>query len=231
MEAERSQPMRRKTIPYLILIVFLGILLAGCSASIVEVKKDQLISSKPSFSLFLPAEFKLMNSFETPGESSTTRAYIYIKEKDKQVEEMLILQIATRTNPQAGPMTTPPLTPYTKERVYEMDKTKKGKLELDYLIQSMVWNAKASFLEPIIQQGLVIPTHLTLQGQIQFLYQTKYAISIRYSRDVNSFSLKVSSDTKKWNKDSISGNEEQAVKIFKESFIKMMDSVKTGSRS
>jgi len=223
--------MSRKTTPYFILAVFLGIFLAGCSASIVEVKKDHLISSKPSFSLFLPAGFKLMNSFEAPGESSATRTYIYIKEKDKQVEEMLILQIATRTNSQAGPMTAPPLTPYTEERVYAMDKTTKGKLELAYLIQSMVWNAKASFFEPIIQQGLIIPTHLTVQGQIQFLYQTEYAVSIRYSRDVNSFSLRVSGDTKKWNKDAISGNEEQALKIFKETFMKMMDSVKTGSPS
>ncbi len=228
---ERSQPMNRKTIPYFILTLFVGILLAGCSASIVEVKKDQLISSKPSFSLLLPAEFKLMNSLETPGENSATRAYIYIKEKDKQVEEMLILQIATQTNSQAGPMTAPALTPYTEVRVYEMDKTKKGELELAYLIQSMVWNAKASSFEPIIQQGLVIPTHLALQGQIQFLYQNKYAISIRYSRDVNSFSAKVSEDAKKWNKDSISGNEEQALKIFKGTFMKMMDSVKTGSPS
>jgi hypothetical protein len=231
MKVERNEAMSRKTIPHLILALFLGIFLSGCSASIVEVKKDQLISSKPSFSLTLPAELKLMNSFETPGESSVTRAYIYLKEKDKQVEEMLILQIAAQTNREAGPMTAPPLTPYTEERTYEMDKRKKGELELAYLIQSMVWNAKASSLEPIIQQGLVIPTHLALQGQIQFLYQKKYAVSIRYSRDVNSFSLKVSEDAKKWNKDSISGNEEQALKTFKETFMKMMDSVKTESLS
>ena len=231
MEVERSQHMSRKTIPYFIVVMFLGIFLAGCSASIVEVKKDQLISSKPSFSLLLPAEFKLMNSLETPGENSVSRAYIYIREEDKQVEEMLILQIATRTNSQAGPMTAPPLNPYTEERAYEMDKTKKGSLELDYLIQWMIWNAKASFFEPIIRQGLMIPTHMALQGQIQFLYQEKYAVSVRYSRDVNSFSLKVSGDTKRWNKDSISGNEEQALKLFKETFMKMMDSVKTGSPS
>ena len=231
MEVERSQPMSRKTISYLIFTLFLGIFLSGCSASMVEVKKDQLVSSNPSFSLILPAEFKLMNSFENPGESSVTRAYIYIKEKGKQVEEMLILQIAAQTNPAAGPMTAPPLTPYTEEKTYEMDKIKKGELELDYLIQSMVWNAKASFLEPIIQQGLMIPTHMALQGQIQFLSKKKYAISIRYSRDVNSFSLKVSGDAKKWNKDSASGNEEQALKMFKGTFMKMMDSVKTGSPS
>jgi hypothetical protein len=231
MEVERSQPMSRKKIPYFILALFLGIFLSGCSASMVEVKKDQLVSSNPSFSLILPAEFKLMNSLENPGENSVTRAYIYIKEKDKQVEEMLILQIAARTNSAAGPMTAPPLTPYTEERIYEMDKIKKGELELDYLIQWMVWNAKASFFEPMIQQGLVIPTHMAIQGQVQFLYQKKYAISLRYSRDVNSFSLKVSGDAKKWNKDAVSGNEEQALKIFKGTFMKMMDSVKTGSPS
>ena len=228
---ERSQPVKRKTIPYFVLTLFVGVFLAGCSASNVEVKKDQLISSKPSFNLLLPVEFKLMNSIEIPGENSATRAYIYIKEKDKQVEEMLILQIATRTNRGAGPMTAPPLRSYTEDRVYEMDKTKKGELELAYLVQSMVWNTKASFFEPIIQRGLVIPAHLALQGQIQFLYQTKYAVSVRYSRDINSFSLKVSGDTEKWNKDSISGNEEQALKIFKGTFMKMIDSVKAGSSS
>jgi len=223
--------MSRKTIPYLILAMFLGILFGGCSTSIVEVKKDQLISSKPSFSLLLPAEFKLMNTLENPGENSFTRAYIYIKEKDKHVQEMLILQIAAQTNSKAGPMTAPPLSPYTEERMYEMDKIKKGGLELAYLIQSMGWNAKASFFEPILRQGVLIPAHLALQGQIQFVYQGKYAVSIRYSRDVNSFSLPVSGDIKKWNKDSISGNEEQVLKSFKESFMKVMDSVKVGKPS
>ena len=31
---------------------------------------------------------------------------------------MLIVQIADKTNPQAGPMTVPPLKPYTEKRVY-----------------------------------------------------------------------------------------------------------------
>ena len=223
--------MIRKTIPYLILTLFLGIFLSGCSASIVEVKKDRLISSKPSFNLILPEEFKLVNSFENQGENSVTRAHIYIREKDKKVEEMLILQIAERTDPTAGPMTAPPLKPYAEETAYGMDKIKKGELEIDYLIQSMVWDPKATSLQPIIQQGLLIPSDIALQGQIQFIYQKEYAISIRYSRDVNSFGLKVSGDAKKWIKDLISGNEKQALEIFKETFMKMMESIQTGGPS
>ena len=223
--------MSRKTIPYLILILFLGIFLSGCSASIVQVQKDRLVSSKPPFNLILPVEFKLMNSFENQGDSSVTRAYIYIREKDKRVEEMLILQIAGRTDPKAESMTAPPLKPYGEETTYGMDKIKKGDLEIDYLIQSMVWNPMAPSLQPIIQQGLLIPSVMAIQGQIQFIYQKEYTISFRYSKDANSFGLKVSGDSKKWNKDSISGNEKQALEIFKETFMKMMESIKTGSPS
>ena len=217
--------MTRKTIPYLILAVFLGILLSGCSTSIVEVKKDQLISSKPSFSLLLPAEFKLMNSLENPGENSFTRAYIYIKEKDKQVEEMLILQIADKTNPQAEPIIAPPLKPYAEERVYQKNKMVKGNLGVDYLIQLMAWNPDAPSLQPIVKKGLVIPSHWTLQGQFLFIYLGEHAVFFRYSKDINSFGMRVSEKADDWDKSLISGNEKKVYETFQKAFMDMVNSI------
>jgi uncharacterized protein YkuJ len=80
-----------------------------------------------------------------------------------------------------------------------------------------------------VKKGFIIPSHLALQGQFQFIYQKEHAVSIRYSRDVNSFGLKVSEEGEKWVKDSISGSEKQAYEIFKESFLKMINSVYFGS--
>jgi len=93
----------------------------------------------------------------------------------------------------------------------------------------MAWNPDASSLQPIVKKGIVVPPHWALQGQLQFIYQKEYAISIRYSKDVNSFGLKVSEEGEKWVKDSISGSEKQAYETFKESFLKMIDSVYLGN--
>ena len=60
-------------------------------------------------------------------------------------------------------------------------------MEGDYLIQIMAWNRKASSLQAVVKKGFIIPSHLALQGQIQFIYQKEHAVSIRCSRDVNSF--------------------------------------------
>jgi hypothetical protein len=168
-----------------------------------------------------------MHSFENQGENSLTRTYLYIKEKDKQIEELLIVQVADRTNPQAGSITAPRLRPYTEERMYLKAKRKKGDVEVDYLIQLMVWNPDASSLQPIVKKGIVIPPHWALQGQSQFIYQKEHAISIRYSRDVNSFGFKVSDKGDRWNKDSISGDEKKTYEAFKETFVKMIDSIDT----
>ncbi|MGZ3494645.1 MAG: hypothetical protein ACXWM6_08305, partial [Thermodesulfobacteriota bacterium] len=90
----------------------------------VDVQGRKLISLKPGFTLTLPSEFNLIHSFlhENPEESSLTRVYFFVKSKEKQVEEMLILQIADRTNPQAGPIIAPPLKPYTEKRLYSKGK-------------------------------------------------------------------------------------------------------------
>ncbi len=53
----------------------------------------------------LPSEFRLIHSSSraNPTENSLTRAYFLVKAKEKEVEEMLIVEIADKTDPQAGP--------------------------------------------------------------------------------------------------------------------------------
>jgi hypothetical protein len=138
---------------------------------------------------------------------------------------MLIVQIADRTNPQAGPITVPSLKPYTEKRMYLEDKKKKGELEVDYMIQLMAWNPDASSLQPIVKKGFIIPSHWTLQGQFMFIYKGEHAVFMRYSKDINSFGLKVSGEGNDWNKDSISGNEKRIYETFQKTFIQMIDSI------
>jgi len=175
----------------------------------------------------LPSELHLVHSFlhENPKESSLTRVYFLIKERNKRVEEMLIVQIGDRTNPQAGPITAPPLRPYTEKKMFLWDKRKKGKLEVDYLIQVMAWNPDAPSLQPIKREGVSIPSHWVVQGQFLFIYQGEHAVYVRYSRDVNTFGFKVSEEEKNWEKGLISGNEKRVVEIFQRIFLSMMDSV------
>ena len=61
----------------------------------------------------------------------------------------------------------------------------------------------------MVKKGIIIPPHWALQGQLQFVYQGEHAVSIRYSRDVNSFEMKVSDAGDGWEKGSISGNEKR----------------------
>ena len=108
---------------------------------------------------------------------------------------------------------------------------KKSKFTLALLcilvIQLMAWNPDASSLQPIVKKGIVVPAHWALQGQFQFIYQKEHTISIRYSKDVNSFGFKVSDEGDHWNRDSISGDEKKAYEAFKETFVNMMDSIDT----
>jgi len=190
----------------------------------LEVQGKKLVSQKPPFTLTLPSGFNLAHSFshESPEESSVTRGYFLVKTKGKQIEEMIILQIADKTNPQAGPMSAPPLKPYLERRSYL-----KGKIrELDYLIQLMAWNPDAPSLQPIVKQGIIIPSRLALQGQIQFLYQGEHAVSIRYSRDANSFGTRVSEKGDDWDKALISGNQKRVYETFYKNFMGMIDSIR-----
>jgi len=138
---------------------------------------------------------------------------------------MLILQIADKTNPQAGPMEAPPLKPYTEKRSYVKGRMKKGKLEVEYLIQCIGWNPDAPSLQPIIDKGLSIPPHWALQGQLLFLYQGENAVFLRYSKDINSFGIKISEKVDDWEKEVISGNEKRVYEAFQQSFTRMIDSL------
>ena len=193
----------------------------------LEIDGKKLISRKPPFALTLPTEFQLAYSstVEYPKESSLTRSYFFIKEKEKQVEEMLIIQIADKTNPQAEAMTSPPLKPETTKRMYSNGKIKKGGLEVDYLIQLMAWNPVAPSLQPIVKKGTVIPPHWALQGQFLFLYQGEHAVFFRYSKDINSFGIKISEKGDDWEKRVISGNEKRVYETFQKAFMQMLDSI------
>jgi len=217
----------RKIIVTLFCLILAATALVHAARKELEVQGKKLVSQKPPFTLTLPSEFDLVHSFshENPRESSLTRVYFFIKTKGKQVEEMLILQIADKTNPQAGPMTAAPLKPYTEKRLYSKEKVKKEKLEVDYLIQSMAWNPDAPSLQPILEKGLVIPSCWALQGQCLFLYQGEGAVSIRYSKDANSFGIKVSDGGREWEKGSISGNEKRVYEVFQKTFLQIIDTI------
>jgi hypothetical protein len=215
-----------------ILILLIGLVVwiwatLSFAAKDLEIKGKQLISQKPPFTLTLPSEFRLIHSFsqENPGENSLTRGYFLIKEKNKQLEEMLILQIADRTNPQAEPIQAPPLKPYTEKRMYLKDRKKRGDLEIERLIQLFAWNPGASSLQPIVQKGFTIPSRWAVQGQFLFNYVGEHVVLVRYSRDVNTFGLKVSETGENWDKGSISGNEQKVYEVFREGFLEMVDSI------
>ena len=214
-----------------VLILLMVLLFLSCGPAAkekdLEIDGRQLTSRKPPFTLTLPTELQLAHSstVEYPNESSLTRSYFFIKEKEKQIEEMLIIQIADKTNPQAEAMTAPPLKPETTKRMYSNGKIKKGGLEVEYLIQWMTWNPVAPSLQPIVKKGIVIPPHWALQGQFLFLYQGEHAVFFRHSKDVNSFGMKISEKGDDWGKGVISGNEKKAYEIFQNNFMQMMDSI------
>jgi len=193
----------------------------------LEVEGKKLISRKPPFTLALPSDVDLIHYFshEYPEQGSLTRVYFFVKAKEKQVEEMLILQIADKTNPQAGPMEAPPLKPYTERRSYLNGKMKKGELEVEYLIQCMGWNPDAPSLQPIREKGLFIPPHWALQGQFLFLYQGENAVFLRYSKDTGSFGIKISEKGDDWEKGMISGNEKRVYEAFQKTFMQVIDSI------
>ncbi len=139
---------------------------------------------------------------------------------------MLIVQIADRTNPQAGPMEAPPLKPYSEKRSYLRGKIKKGELEGEYLIQSLRWNPDPPSLRPVLEKGFLIPPHWALQGQFLFLYQGEHAVFLRYSKDITSFGIKVSDKGDDWGKEVISGNEKRIYEDFEKTFVQLMESIR-----
>jgi len=193
----------------------------------VEVKGKRLVSEDPDFTLNTPTEFRLVHSSsaEYPESSSLTRVYLLVKEKNKQVEELFTVEIAERTNPQAEPIAVPPLKPLAEERMYSKGSVRKEERAIDYLVQGMDWNPAAPLLQPIIKAGIRIPAHWVLHGQFLFVYDVDRAVLIRYSKDVNSFGLKVSDKPEKWRKVSMAGDEKGAVEIFQKMFMGMIDSI------
>lgn len=214
-----------------ILILLMVLLFFACGPTTkekdLEIDGKKLISRKPPFTLIFPTGFQLAHSstVEYPKESSLTRSYFFIKEKEKQIEEMLIIQIADKTNPQAEAMTSPPLKPERTKRMYSNGKIKKGGLEVDYLIQLMTWNPDTPSLQPIVKKGIVIPSHRALQGQFLFPYQGDHAVFFRYSKDINSFGIKISEKGDDWEKGVISGNEKRVYETFQKAFMQMLDSI------
>jgi hypothetical protein len=215
-----------------IMVILLAAIFMYCSQTfdaekLLDIKGNRLISYKPPLQLVLPSELRLVHSLSAdhPRESSRTRAYLLIKEQKKQVEEMLILQIAEKTNPQAEPMTVPPLKPSSEEQMYFKGQLKKEQRQIDYLSQLMIWNPEAATLKPLIEKGFVVPAHLALQGQILFLYDTDHAVLLWYSRDVQTFGMKVSERDDHWKKGSVSGNEKKAVDAFQKSLLTMIESI------
>lgn len=215
-----------------ILIILLGMIFIFCSQAIsadklLDVKGNRLNSYEPPLQVVLPSGLQLVHALSTdyPRESSRTRAYLLIKEQKKQVEELLILQIAEKTNPEAEPMTVPPLKPSSEEWMYVKGHLKKEQRQIDYLSQLMKWNPEAATLKPLIEKGFVVPSHLALQGQILFLYDTDHAVLLWYSRDVQTFGMKVSDRDDLWKKGSVSGNEKKAVDAFQKSLLTMIESI------
>lgn len=129
----------------------------------------------------------------------------------------------------AEPIRAPSLKPYTEKRMYLKDKKKKGALEVDYLLQLMAWNPDASSLQPVRQKGIKIPSHWTMQGQLIFNYVGEHVVFVRYSKDVNTFGLKVSETGENWNRGSISGNEQKVYEVFRKSFLETVDSIQIKS--
>jgi hypothetical protein len=197
------------------------------TAKDLEIKGKQLVSQKPPFTSMVPSNLRLIHSssHDNPADSSLTRVYFYLQDREKKAEEMFIVQISDKTNPQALPMTAPPLKPYSEKKMYSKGKIKKGDLEMEHLTQLMAWNPDAKSLEPIIKKGITIPRHWALQGQFMFIYLGEHGVFVRYSKDVNSFGPNVSKEGKDWEKEVFSGNEKKVYEIFQKSFMEMVNSI------
>ncbi len=217
----------KRFLPALLGLILIPWIAAGAAQKDLEIQGKKLTSQKPPFTLILPSEFNLIHSFfhENPGESSLTRVYFLVRTRGKQVEEMFILQIADKTNPQAEPMIAPPLKAYTEKRLYSKGRVKKGQLGVDYLIQLMAMNPDAPSLQPVIKKGFIIPAHWALQGQFLFPYLGENAVFGRYSRAIDSFGTKVSDKGEAWEKGMISGNEKKVYETFQKAFMEMIDSI------
>lgn len=193
----------------------------------LEIQGKRLFSRMPPFTLNLPADLRLVHSSvaEYPKENSRTRTYFFISEKAQQVEQMVVVQIADRTNPESELISAPPLKPDTEKGLYAKGKLTREKVGVDYLIQLIAWIPDHLSVQPIVKKGFRIPSHLAIQGQFMFIYGGENAVFLRYSKDVGSFRLKVSSKGADWNRELISGNEKKVQEVFQKDFMKTIDSL------
>jgi hypothetical protein len=198
----------------------------------LEVRDRTLTSKKPPFVVALPSDLQWVHSssVEHPSESSLTRTDYFIRDQKKQIDEMLIVQIAAKTNPQAGPMAIPPLKPFSEKRMVAKGKIKRGDVEVEFLIQLMAWNPDAPSLQPILKKGWNLPAQWAIQTQILFQPDLEQAVFLRYSKDTRSFGLKVSAEGTRWDKESISGNEKKVCEAFQKTVSGIMDSLRIESR-
>jgi hypothetical protein len=109
--------------------------------------------------------------------------------------------------------------------MYLKNRKKRGDLEIEQLIQLFAWNPEASSLQPVLKKGVTVPSHWAMQGQFLFNYLGEHAVLVRYSRDVNTFGLKVSVTGENWDRGSISGNEQRVYEVFRKGFLEMVDSI------
>ena len=198
----------------------------------LEVRGKTLTSKNPPFVATLPTDLQWIHSssIEHRTENSLTRTDFFIRDQKKQIEEMLIVQIAAKTNPQAGPIAIPPLKPFSEKRMYAKGKIRRGDVEVEYLIQLMAWNPDAPSLQPILKKGWTLSTHWAIQTQILFQPDLEQAVFLRYSKDTRSFGLKVSAEGTRWDKESISGNEKKVCEAFQKTVSGIMDSLRIESR-
>jgi hypothetical protein len=210
-----------------ILLPWIALANAVAAEKEMEVRGRELMVHSPPFTMALPAELRWAHSFSTdyPKESSRTRVHFFVREKNKQVQELLIIQIAERTNPRAEPISVPPLKPFSEDAAYLTGRLKRGDREFEYLVQLMGLNPKASSLQPLVKAGFSIPPHLALQGQGLFVYSLDQAVLVRFSKDAQSFGIEVSEKAERWKKGSIAGNEKKASEAFQKTFLDMIQSI------
>jgi hypothetical protein len=225
---ERKRAMLRFRRMWGFLLVFSALAAGSALGKELKVEGRVLQFETPPFRLMLPVECQLIHtsSVENKEENSRTRSYLLAHWKKNQAEEIVIIQIADKTDPRAGPMVVPPLKPLSEKRLFSKGKRKRTGLEIDYLIQAMAWNPASSSLRPLKEKGVIVPSSWVLQGQFLFPYYGDHAVLVRYSKDVNSFGWKVSQEGKNWERESISGNERKTLEVFEKMFLEVIDSLR-----
>lgn len=211
-----------------LLLVFSALAAGSAVGKELKVEGRVLQFETPPFRLTLPVECQLIHasSVENKEENSRTRSYLLARWKKNQAEEIVIIQIADKTDPRAEAMVIPPLKPLSEKRLFSKGKRNRMGLEIDYLIQGIAWNPASSSLRPLKGKGVIVPSGWVLQGQFLFPYQGDHAVFVRYSKDVNSFGWKVSQEGKSWERESISGIERKTLVAFERMFLEVIDSLR-----